>query len=208
MKKRKKEKRIALKMLLCLIYLIAMTVLFVCSYTIYQEKKKLTPWDEVEKTNEYTYMDIYKMSEKFAYNKDSNIGIHFVIVKEATGLWHTYLIAINENNYNKYKGLIDYTYERIQIEPPPMRIYGYPAITTNDMKTLAIKNIGNFLPAENEVQITEENYKKYLTNSYLDTTKTKKESFSLILCISFGLIFVVFALFIMTIFDKGIPNKK
>lgn len=201
-KKRVKEKRLAIKMLLCLVYLIIITILFVCSYKLFQEKKNVVSWSEVESVEDYTYIEIYKMSEKFAYFKENNVGIHFVIEKEDTGQWHTYLIAIDENDYHKYKDIIDYTYERTKEVPKPIKVYGYPVITKEDLKNLAIKNIPNFVPAENEVQITLDNYETYLTNSYLDTTQSQKDKFSIILCISLFLLFIVIGLLIFTIFDK------
>ena len=201
-KKRVKEKRLAIKMFLSLIYLIVITILFVCSYRLFQEKNTIVPWSDVENVEDYTYINISKMSEKFAFYQDTNVGIHFVIEKEDTGEWHTYLIAINENEYDKYKAIIDYTYERTDKVPDTIKVYGYPVITDNDIKNLAIKNIGNFVPAENEITITEENYEKYLTNSYLDTTKEKQEEFSPLLFVSCLLLFFVIMLLIMTILDK------
>ena len=70
------------------------------------------------------------------------------------------------------------------------------------MRAIAIKNIANFVPSENEVIITEENYNNYLTNSYLDTTQPKKEKFSIVLCISLILLFLVIVLFVMTVLDQ------
>ena len=97
MKKNKKsnnnEKRLAVKLALCIIYLIIITILFVCSYNLFNEENKILSWSEVENVEDYTYMEISKMSEIFAYYKEANIGIHFVIEKEDTGQWHTYLIA-------------------------------------------------------------------------------------------------------------------
>ena len=142
------------------------------------------------------------MSEKFAYYKESNIGLHFIIEKESTGLWHTFIIAINEGDYAKYKDVIDYTYERTTKIPEPIRVYGYPVIVNEEIKTLAIKNLPNFIPAENEVKITIDNYETYLTNSYLDTTREEKDKFSFILFVSLLLLFTVIALLIVTIFDK------
>ena len=204
MRKRKKvkEKRLAIKMFICAIYLIIITILFACSYTLFEQKSIIVPWSEVQSVDDYTYIDISKMSEKFAYYEESNIGIHFVIEKETSGLWHTYIIAINENDYNKYKEIIDYTYERVKEAPEPIRVYGYPTITDDNIKKMVIKNIPNFVPAENEVTITEENYNSYLTNSYLDTTRERNNDFSIILCISLLLLFVVIALLIMTILDR------
>jgi len=201
-KKKLKEKRLAIKMFVCLIYLVIITILFVCSYRLFQDKKNIVAWSKVESVDDYTYIEISKMSEKFAYYQSENIGIHFVIEKEDTGQWHTYLIAINENEYDKYKDIIDYTYERTTIPPQPIKVYGYPVITNNELKTLAIKNIPNFVPSENEVVITEENYETYLTNSYLDTTQGQKDKFSIILCISLTLLVVVIVLLIVTLFDR------
>jgi len=203
MKKNKiDEKRLIIKMFVCLVYLAIITILFVCSYKMFQEKKNIVPWSEVENVDERTYIDIYKMSEKFAYYPESNVGIHFVIEKENTGLWHTYIIAIDEDDYSKYKDIIDYTYERTTKVPDVVRVYGYPVITDDELKNLTIKNITNFVPAENEVKITIDNYETYLTNSYLDTTKGEKDRFDIILCISLMLLFIVIVLLITTIFDK------
>ena len=201
-KKKVNEKRLVIKMVMCLVYLIIITVLFVCSYSLFREKQSIPSWSEVENVEDYTYMTIYKMSEKFAYYKETNVGIHFIIEKEDTGLWHTYLIAINEDDYNDYADIIDYTYERTDKIPKPKKVYGYPVITSEELKQLAIKNIENFVPAENEVKITESNYEAYLTNSYLDTTRSKEDRFSTLLFISLMLLFIVVALFIMTLFDK------
>lgn len=204
MRKKKKinEKRLIIKMFICLVYLIIITILFVCSYQIFKEKNNVLPWQEVENVEDRTYIDIYKMSEKFAYYKESNIGLHFIIEKESTGLWHTFIIAINEGDYAKYKDVIDYTYERTTKIPEPIRVYGYPVIVNEEIKTLAIKNLPNFIPAENEVKITIDNYETYLTNSYLDTTREEKDKFSFILFVSLLLLFIVIALLIVTIFDK------
>lgn len=201
-KKKINEKRLAIKILMCLVYLIIITILSVCSYKIFEEKNNITPWSEVVNVEDYTYIDIYKMSEKFAFYKEENIGIHFIIEKEATGQWHTYLIAIDEDDYNEYKAIIDYTYERSKREPKPKRVYGYPVITSKELKELAIKNIANFVPAENEVKISEDNYEAYLTNSYLDTTKSKEDEFNIYLFIALLLLFIIAALFIVTIFDR------
>jgi hypothetical protein len=169
---------------------------------MFQEKNKIIPWSEVEKTEDYSYITINKMSEKFAYFKEDNIGIHFVIENEEDGQWHTYLIAIDENTYDDYKQIIDYSYERTDIEPDPIKVYGYPRITSPELRNMAIKNITNFLPAENEVVITEENYEAYLTNSYLDTTRERVEKFNIMLFILLLLMFMVIALLITTILGR------
>jgi hypothetical protein len=142
------------------------------------------------------------MSEKFAYFEERNVGIHFVIEKEDTGIWHTYIIAINEDEYNKYKDIIDYTYERTDKVPKKLRVYGYPVITSTEIKDLAVKNISNFVPAENEIKITDDNYEAYLTNSYLDTTKAKAVKFNTSLTIVIFLLITIIFLLFLTIFDK------
>ena len=43
MKKKQNEQRLVLKLLACLIYLIVITILFVYTYKLYDEKNKLTP---------------------------------------------------------------------------------------------------------------------------------------------------------------------
>lgn len=203
MKKNKvKENRLAIKMFLCSLYLIVITILLVCSYKLYKEKDSIKSFQKVESVEDYTYIDVYKMSEKFAYFKDTNIGIHFVIEKEDTGRWHTYLIAINEDEISTFKNIIDYTYGKTERIPDPVRVYGYPKIVKDKIKELAIKNIKSFIPKENEVVITNENYNDYLTNTYLDTTIEKKDDFNMVLFITLLLLFVVIVLFVLTLIDK------
>lgn len=204
----KKEKLLTFKLVRCIVYLIIITILFAFSYHLLQENNKIVPWSEVESVDDYTYIDIYKMSEKFAYYKDTNVGIHFVIEKEDTGLWHTYLVAINEDDYDKYKSIIDYTYERTKEEPKVIRAYGYPVIVDEKIKNLAIKNIPSFVPSENEVTITKDNYNVYLTNSYLDTTKAEKSRINILLYLTLASLVIVILLFIDTILYKGKNKKK
>ena len=103
---------------------------------------------------------------------------------------------------NKYKEIIDYTYERTEKVPEPVKIYGYPVITDTDIKNMAIKNIVNFVPSYNEITINEENYEVYLTNSYLDSTKIRKSNIGLVFYISLALLFTIILLFLLTVFDK------
>lgn len=202
MERKAKENKIAIKMVLSLVYLAIITILFICAYKIFEEKRNIIPWSEVETVEDYTYIEVSKMSEKFAYFSDTNIGLHFVIETEDTGLWHTYIIAIDEDDYDSYKNIIDYTYERIDRVPNPKKVYGYPVITTDEIKELAIKNIPNFVPAENEVVISKDNYDAYLTNSYLDTTRGKKDNFNILLFVTLLLIVILIIILFATLIGK------
>lgn len=203
------EKRLIFKALICLVYLIVITILTVCIYQIYQKEKTILSWSEVESVDDYTYITISKMSEKFAYYENSNKEIHFVIEEEETGQWHTYLIAIDSDDYEKYKDIIDYTYERTTQVPKPLKVYGYPVVIDEELKQLAIQNITNFVPAENEVVITNDNFNSYLTNSYLDTTLPKQEHFNFILFLVIIILIMVVLMFILTIFNQDkIVYKK
>lgn len=201
MEKKVNEKRLVIKFSLCLVYLIIISILAVCSYKIFETKKDVFKWEDVKDVNDYSYIEISKMSEAFAKIDDER-EVHFVIEQEDTGLWHTYLILINSGDYDKYKNIIDYTYQRITDKPDTIKVYGYPVILDDTLKNLAIKNINNFVPAENEVEITSDNFYQYLTNSYLDTTQQRKDSFDFILLSLLLMLFIMVVLFIFTIFNK------
>ena len=203
-KKKKKvdEKRLIIKFLACTVYLIVIMILFVCSYKLFEQKSNMVPWSEVESVEQYSYIEISRMSEKFAYYEEENIGIHFVIEMDDTGEWRTYLIAIDEDNYAKYKDVIDFSYERTTEEPEPLKVYGYPSIISEELKEMALNNIDNFLPKENKIEITSENFEQYLTNSYLDTTQDKREYFNIILFATLILLMIMIFLLIFTILDK------
>ena len=142
------------------------------------------------------------MSEAFAELPKENKQIHFVMEKEETGEWHTYLMAIKKEDYSKYKNIIDYTYERGEIAPSKIKVYGYPVEINNNIKELAIKNITNFVPIENEVVLTNENFEDYLTNTYLDTTLQKTHEFNYFVLTLLLVALALFILLIFTIFDK------
>ena len=154
-KNNNKVKRFVIKTLLSLIYLSVIVVLFYSAYTIFTEDEKIVHWKNVSKTDQYTYLEISQMSEAFAEIDDKQI--HFVMEKEETGAWHTYLIAIKKDDYNKYKEIIDYTYERTTKKPNKIKVYGYPIEIEKEIKTLAIKNITKFIPVDNQIVINEEN---------------------------------------------------
>ena len=207
-KKKVNEKRLLIKMILSILYIIIITILLLCSYKIYKDSNNIKSLSEIESLDDYTYIEIYKMSEKFAYYEDLDIGIHFAIDKEVTGQWHTYLVAIKEKEYNKYKDIIDYSYGKIKKQPKPIKAYGYPIKTSTELKKMAINNINNFIPSENQVQITEANYETYLTNCYLDTTRSEENKFNTYLFFIIVLLLITVYSFVLTIMDKSIILKK
>ena len=174
----------------------------VCAYRIYEDKVKVVPWEEVTTSDEYSYIVVSKMSEKFAYYSTNKKSIHFVIEKEKTGQWHAYLIAIEDSDYSKFKDIIDYTYDRTDKLPEPKKVFGYPVLINDELKQLALDNINNFLPADNEVEITADNFESYLTNSYLDTTLAKEDNFNIPLFAVLMTLVIIIVLFIITICDR------
>lgn len=183
-----KEKNILIKLFLCSIYLIMITVLIVCNYHIYKDNQKEVSFSEVDNITDYSYINIYKMSEKFAYYKKSNIGIHFVIDKDE----NTYLIAINEKDYYKYKDIIDYSYNKIVKKPKPIKVHGYPVKVNKKLEKLINNNVDKFI-------LKEEVTKTY----YLDTTIKKKDTFNIVLYLSIITLLILIILFLITLFDKG-----
>jgi len=192
---KEKKKRIIIKTILCLIYLMVMGILFVCSFKLYQEKEEIRPIEEIENIEEYTYITIEKMSEKFALREETNLGYHFVMDKDKI-----YVIAINENEIDTYQAIIDYTNEKTTKKPDSIRVFGYPMLIKDLTKQMALERINDFIKSKEK--ITEENYDEIVTNIYLDTTKEKHEEFNIILLASVFLLFLVLVLLILTIIDK------
>lgn len=200
--KRKKKLRFIIKILLCFTYLLIGFILVFCAYKLYEKDQEITSWAAVENTNQYSYIEVSQMSEAFAVIKKNQKQIHFVIEQEKDKSWHTYLVAIKKSDYKKYKNIIDYTYERVQEKPKVLKIYGYPVKVSNNIKLLAIKNIKNFVPIENQVVLTESNFEKYLTDTYLDTTQPKNHHLNYIVITLLLMTVVLFVLIIFTILDK------
>ena len=201
-KKVKKKFRLAIKIILCLVYLAIIFILSLCAFKLFEKDQEIIKWKNVETTKQYSYIEISEMSEAFAEIKNENKQIHYVIEKEETGQWHTYLIAISKDDYNKYKKIIDYTYERTPEIPKTIKVYGYPKAITKNIKDLAIKNIKNFVPIENEVVLTDDNFEEYLTNTYLDTTLKQVHETNYIVVTLLVMALVLVVLVIFTILDK------
>lgn len=201
-KKRVKKKfRFAVKISLCIVYILAICILVLCAFKLYQKDQKIVKWKDVETTKQYSYIEISEMSEAFAIINDKK-QIHFVIEQTSTGEWHTYLIAISKKSYKKYKDIIDYTYERNNKKPKKIKVYGYPKAITKNIKQLAKKNINNFIPIENQVVLTNKNFEKYLTNTYLDTTLNKTHSTNYIIVTLLVMAIIIIVLLLFTIMDK------
>ena len=186
-----KEKRLEKKLFIICIESICLFLLIIVGLKSYKDNLKEVSFDH--SNNEYSYINVSSMSEKFAYDKDKDVGKHFVIEKEETGKWHIYIIAIKESTYSKYKNIIDASYERISIKPKPIKVYGYPSKTSTSLKSIALRNVSNFIPRENKVEINENNYETYLTDSYLDTTIDKKSP------ITINIIFIIILTVLETI---------
>ena len=48
------EQRLIFKGFVCLAYLIVITILVVCIYQLYHEKKEILPWSQVETVDDYS----------------------------------------------------------------------------------------------------------------------------------------------------------
>ena len=190
---KEKKKRVIVKSILCLVYLIILGILLFGSFKLYQDKEEIRPFSEIESSEEYTYITINKMSDKFYYLKEDNIGYHYTLDKD-----NLYIIAINENELDTYKSIMDYTNGKTKKKPDSEKVYAYPVPVEDKVKEEAIKNIKSFT----DIEITEENYEEHFTNMVLDTTKEKKEDFNIILFLTLFLSFLVFVLLFLTIIDK------
>lgn len=195
MQENKFVQKLTIKLFLSLLYFIIIGILLVTAYYLYLDDKKIDSFNNAKTTTDYSKINISKMSEKIAYYKDKDIGIHYVIEYENSGVWHTYLVAINESEIKRFKQIIDYTYGKTKDIPKTITVYGYPVLINNELKEIAIKHIKEFVPESNEVEITKDNFSDYLTNSYLDTTKEQVKSFNYLLLLT--LLLILFMIFLM-----------
>lgn len=199
--KQEKSFRLLIKITVCTIYLIVVFILAYCAFHLYKEHTQPVGWEYVQSTNDYTYIDIDKMSEKFA-RVDGNKDIHFIIDEQKEGIWHIYLLAIDSDDYGKYKKMIDYSYGRTDKKPKSIRVYGYPVTISNELKQLTLKNYQNFVSFENQVELTDENFHEYLTDTYLDSTKEEQHPLNWTVVVLLVLDAILIIVIIVTILDK------
>lgn len=183
-----------IRYIMIIIYLILIQLLFINIYKTYKDYIEIIPWSEVKTTNDYTYMNISKISEKIATIEDKNQTIHFVIEKDVTGKWHTYLISIDADKYDNIVKKIENEYE--------IMIYGYPVLIGNNLKVLSLSKINEFLPSDNEIKITKDNFDKYLTNTYLDTTISRYDNTNYSLIVKIIILLFLIILLIFKIINK------
>ena len=147
-----KDRKVSIKLLLSILYLIIIFILFVSAFSIYKDEHKVINFNNVKTTEDYSYIKIDKLSSKFAYYSDEKIGMYFAKAKENTGTWHAYIVAISDKDIDKYKFLMkkDNVKEK--------KLYGYPILINDELKTIALNHINDFLPVENEVKITKDNF--------------------------------------------------
>ncbi len=198
MKKRLKLKKSVLKKFILLIILFILILLFYITYYIYSNSRIIEEYDK--NTNTYSYLIIKEMSEVFA-TIDSK-ELHFIKDKKN----RTYIIAVPKKDKNKYRKIIDYTYGKID-KTKSVKVYGLPIKSNNEIKKLVIKYINKFLPLQEKIPITEENYNKYLPNTILDTTIKENYNFNYIVFILFLIFGIFFLLLIKLIFFKKYQKK-
>ena len=170
-----KDRKISIKLLLSILYLIIIFILFVSAFSIYKDEHKVINFNNVKTTEDYSYIKIDKLSSKFAYYSDEKIGMYFAKAKENTGTWHAYIVAISDKDIDKYKFLMkkDNVKEK--------KLYGYPILIKEKKKTIALN----------------------LTNCYLDTTTKYNNPFSYSLLFVLLILLTVIFLMIYTIFDDN-----
>ena len=196
MKKRLKLKKSVIKTLIVLSIFLVLCFLFYITYYIYNNSRKIEEYNK--NTSNYSYLTIKEMSEAFATIDQKQL--HFI--KNIKN--NIYIVAIPKKYENKYQEIIDYTYRKTN-KTKTIKVYGLPIKANREIKDLVIKYINKFLPFQEQIPITNENYKEYIPNTILDTTIKETYTFNYIVFILF-LIFGIF--FLLLIFSKKIPEKS
>ncbi len=191
-----------IKMIVCIIHIIVIVILAFCSFRIYQSSDKVVNFSDTESVDKYVYLDVSEMSKKVAEIDNGKKQLHFVIEKLNNGKWYTYLTAINKDDVKKFKSMIEYSETSTDKVPKKIRIYGYKRKITSDIKNKALKNADTFFSNEKKKGLSNNNFEKYFTNYYLDSTVKKHHSFNYFMLILMLMLVVLFITLILVIFDK------
>lgn len=186
-KKKLKLKKKVFYLLLVFMSFFLLFLLFYATYFIYMKSQKVGYYQK-NNTN-YSFLIISEMSDAFA--EVGQKEFHFVKDLES----HVYIVAISKDEKKKYQGIIDYTYGKSN-HKEQIKVYGYPILENEQIHRLIIKYINKFLPYEEHLDISEENYSNYFFNTYLDTTIQKMDQFNIIVFLLFLLFILFFYLFI------------
>ena len=197
---KRNKKRIIIKLTLSIIYIMVICILMFSAFRIHEEETETLHWSEVSSIDEYAYLTIGEMSKPFAEIEDKSI--HFVIENKEDETWRISLIAIDQEDSAKFEKIIDYSYERLEERPDPVRVYGYPVAISQSLRELAIENIIYFIPYERRFELNEDNFEEYFSNVYLDTTIEEKEELNPIISLLVAMTIILVLLLIFTIFNK------
>lgn len=198
-KKLKLKKSIIKKFFISIIFIIVLCFLFYMTYYIYMDTRTISKYNK--KINEYSYLEIEKMSDKFA--EIDNKEFHFVRDKYNA----IYIIAINNKTLDKYKDMIEYTYGKKE-KVNSIKLYGLPVKISKDLKQLVINNINKFLTFKEQIDITLENYEEYLPITFLDTTIKENYKFNYVVFLLFLIFGIIFLLLIKILFFKKLEEKS
>lgn len=194
-----KRKKVRLKrsiiknFLILIIFSFILSFLFSATYYIYMNARKIDKYNK--KTEEYSYLEIEKMSDKFA--EIENRELHFARDKYGA----LYIIAINSKEIDKYKAMIEYTYGRGE-KTKPIKLYGLPVKVNKELKELVMSNINKFLSSKEQININDKNYEEYFPSTFLDTTIKENYKFNYVVFLLFLICFLIFLMLIKILFFK------
>lgn len=198
-RKRKLKRSIIKKFFIFLIFTVILCFLFYMTYYIYMEMRAISKYNK--KVQEYSYLEIEKMSDKFA--EIENKEFHFVRDKYNV----IYIISIDNNKLDKYENMIEYTYGKRE-KVDSIKLYGLPVRVSQELKQLIINNINKFLSFNEQMDITVENYEEYLPITFLDTTIKEQYKFNYVVFLLFLIFSILFLLLIKLLFFKKLDEKS
>ncbi len=195
-KKKLRLKKTVIFKLVIMAFILVMLILFYASFYIYSNNRKINYFSNKK---DYSYIVINKMSDSFA--TISNKQLHFVKDKNN----ELYVIAIYKKDISKYQSIIDYTYGKKDTSKNK-KVYVYPIKNSDAIKNVSIKYINKFLPFDERIDLDLDNYDKYLSKYYLDTTYKTYYKFNYIVFILFLLVIIIIFIIISYILKK--KNEK
>lgn len=170
----------------------------------YYKKSKIKPI-----AKDYNELIYQKQDKKHEYVKVTITDIPYEFATESEGL-DTYYFVFDEYNY-MYVARLDYsTYMMLENEynedPENFSytLYGYILDVPSELKEMAISVYNKNM--EDEV-LTEENYREYLGNTYLDETENPNENIAIIF-FSLFIVTCIFALVVLIIYLIGFVKTK
>lgn len=124
-------------------------------------------FNPVDNSSQYAYIDVIELY--YFDNVDSN-GDRYYIAGDVDN--YLYIVKINDDEFQKYALILDYSYGETSVKPSAVRVEGKPGTISTAVMYEALGEINEYYTFFSSYIYDEASFNSYFGYYYLDSTKT------------------------------------